>query len=56
MWEKILKENGCVYMYSRNYYNIINQLYFKKTFKNQNKIKQQQQKKNLGLCHRDLVW
>ena len=33
MWEKNLKKNGCVHMYSRNYH-IINQLYFDKTLKN----------------------
>ena len=44
MWEKDLKENGWVYMYnwitslySRNYHNIINQLYFNKTLKNEKK-------------------
>ena len=40
MWEKNLKENGCVYVYngiillhSRNYRNIVNQLYFNETLK-----------------------
>ena len=40
MWGKNLKENGCVSMdngttllYSRNYHNILNQLYFHKTLK-----------------------
>ena len=39
MWVKNLKENGCVYMYNRitlyskNYDNIVNQLYFNKIFK-----------------------
>ena len=44
IWEKNLKGNGCVYMrswitllYSRNYYNLINQLYFNKTFENEKK-------------------
>ena len=42
MWEKTLKKNRHVYMYnwitllySRNYYNIVNQLYFKKLKKKQ---------------------
>jgi len=40
VWEKNVKENGCVYMYnwitllySRNYHNIVNQLYCNKTLK-----------------------
>ena len=40
MWEKNLKKNGYVYMYnyitllySRNYHNIVNQLYFNRTLK-----------------------
>ena len=44
MWEKNLKENECEYMYnwitllySRNYDNIVNQLYFNKTLKNDKK-------------------
>ena len=44
MWEKNLKENGCVYMYnqitllySRNYHNLVNQLYFNKMLKNDKK-------------------
>ena len=39
IWEKNLKENGCVYMYnwitllySRNYHNTVNQLYVNKDF------------------------
>ena len=39
MWEKNLRENGYVYMYdwvtllySRNDHNLVNQLYFHKTF------------------------
>ena len=42
MWEENLKENGCMYMYNlitllynRNYYNIVNQLYFNKTLENE---------------------
>ena len=42
--EKNLKKNGCVYMYncitvlhSRNYYDIVNQLYFNKTLKHEKK-------------------
>ena len=40
MWEKNLKENVCMYMhnwitllYSRNYYDLVNQLYVNKTLK-----------------------
>ena len=39
MWEKSLKENGCVYMYNwitllhRSYHNLIHQLYFNETSK-----------------------
>ena len=46
MWEKNLKESGCVYMYKwiilwhrRNYHNIVNQLYFNKALKMQKKKK-----------------
>ena len=42
MWEKNLKENGCVYicnwitlLQSRNDHNLVNQLYFNKTLKNE---------------------
>ena len=45
MWEKNLKENGCVSMYnwitllySRNYNNLVIQQYFIKTLKNEKKI------------------
>jgi len=45
MWEKNLKENGCVYMYNRiiwlynrNDHNIVNQLQFNEPFKNEKKI------------------
>ena len=44
MQEKNLKKNECVYMYnwitllySRNYYNIVNEPYFNKTLKNRKK-------------------
>ena len=47
MWEKNLKEEGCVYMYnwitlfySRNYHNIGNQLNYNKTLKNEKKMMQ----------------
>ena len=46
MWEKNLKKNGYVYMYnwiillnSRNFHNIVNQLYFNKTLKKWKKKK-----------------
>ena len=46
MWEKNMKENGCVYMYnwiallySKNYHKLVNQLYFNKTSKNEKKKK-----------------
>lgn len=44
MHEKNLKENGCVHkcnwitlLYSRNYYNLVNQLYLNKSLKNEEK-------------------
>ena len=44
MWEKNLKNNGCVFMYnwitllySRNYRKLINQLHFNQTLKNEKK-------------------
>ena len=47
---KNMKKNWCVYMYnwvtllySRNYYNTVNQLYFNKTLKNEKRKKKQAQ-------------
>ena len=52
MQEKNLKEKGYVYMHncitllcSRNYHNLVNQLYFNKTLKNETKEKTKQNKK-----------
>ena len=36
---KNLKKNGCVYLYSRNYHNIVNQWCFNKTLKKSDKKK-----------------
>ena len=60
IWEKILKKNGCVYLYnwitllySRNCHNIVNQLYFSKTLKNAASLEKwycsSVQKQSLGL-------
>ena len=43
MWEKNLKENRWVYMFNwivvqKKYHNIVNQLYFSKTLKNEKKL------------------
>ena len=49
--EKNLKKNGCVYvynwitlLYSRNYHNIVNQLYFNKTLRIKKRIKRNREK------------
>ena len=46
MWEKNVKENGSEYIYnwisllhSRNYHNLVNQLYFNNLKKNEKKKK-----------------
>ena len=60
MWEKNLNENRCVSMYtwitlsySRNYYNLVNQLYFNKTSKSEKKITVGKKRKllwNISAC------
>ena len=57
-----LRKNGCVYMhnwitwlYSRNYLNIVNQLYFNKTFKNEKKKKEDATKEPEQWGHKNIL-